>query len=221
MNVNAVSTVDEVTAAIVAAVRAGRIVPGQRLTEAEYSARLGVSRSSVREAFRRLTSDGLLDFAPHRGVAVRQLTRKEVDDLFAIRAALEGLVVSLATRRLHAEPDELVTLRHEMDEAATAGDMNRFTGGNARFHALLAASADNPLLAQTLTRLSNTIYWLQFRVLVDRPAVFDTNREHDRIVDAIVAGDAVAAEAAMRDHVERSRRLIQSLSDEHFATSPA
>ncbi|MEP1292948.1 MAG: GntR family transcriptional regulator, partial [Nitratireductor sp.] len=221
MTIKAASTVEHIAAHITAAVRAGQLAPGQRLTEAEFSARLGVSRSSVREAFRRLSADGLLAFAPHRGVTVRRLTRGEVDDLFAMRGVLEALAVRLATPALSAAPARLAALRRDLDAAAEANDMTRFSALNARFHALFTETADNALLGDTIARLSNSIYWLQFRVMVDRHDVFRTNREHARIAEAVLAGDAAGAEAAMLAHVETARQLIQSLSDDHFARNDA
>ncbi len=211
------STVETVADAITAAVRGGRLVPGQRLTESEFTGRLGVSRSSVREAFRRLTADGLLAAEPHRGVTVRQLSRREVDNLFEVRGALEALAVQLALPALNAAPAPLLALQAELDAAAGAGEMNRFSELNGRFHRMFRLYAENPLLDETLTRLSNSLYWLQFRVLVDRAEVFETNRHHQLLTACITADDAAGADAAMREHVETARRLIQSLPDDHFA----
>jgi DNA-binding GntR family transcriptional regulator len=211
------STAQQVASAITQAVRGGHLVPGQRLTETELASRHGVSRSSVREAFQRLTVDGLLAFEPHRGVTVRRLSRKEVDDLFAVRSSLEALAVGLALPALQAESARLRTLQAEMDDAVAANDMARFSEANTRFHALFPAAANNAVLAETLTRLSNSLYWLQFRMLVDREDVFASNAEHRRIVEAVLADDRQIAETAMRGHVIASGALIQRLSDDHFA----
>ncbi len=210
-------TVQKIVLAVTAAVRAGQLAPGQRLMEADFAARLGASRSSVREAFRRLTADGLLGFEPHRGVTVRMLSRREVDNLFVVRGALEALAVRLALPTLRQAPARLLALQADMDRAVEASDMPAFTQANAAFHALFAEAADNPLLSETLTRLSNSIYWLQFRMLVDRRRVFDSHAEHRRVAEAILAGDTDAAETAMREHVDSSRRLVQKLPDSHFA----
>jgi DNA-binding GntR family transcriptional regulator len=210
------STVLQVVAAITAAVRAGHLVPGQRLTESQFTQRLGVSRSSVREAFQRLTADGLLAFEPNRGVTVRQLSRRGVDNLFHVRGALESLAVRLALPVLAARPERLIAVGNDLDAAVEKGETNRFSDLNRTFHALFVEAADNPLLADMLQRLGNSLYWLQFRVLIDSRAVFETNVQHRQIVQAVLAKDARAAEAAMLDHVERSRQLVQSLSDEHF-----
>lgn len=214
---DSISTVHKIAEAVTQAVRDGRLAPGQRLTETDFAGRHGASRSSVREAFRRLTADGLLASEPHRGVTVRMLSRREVDNLFAVRGALEALAVRLALPVLREAPARLLALQSEMDRVVGANDMPAFTAANAAFHALFAETADNALLSETLTRLSNSIYWLQFRMLVDRRQVFDSHAEHRRIVEAILAGDAEAAEAAMRRHVDSSRKLVQQLPDSHFA----
>lgn len=181
--------------------------------------RFSVSRSSVREAFQRLAADGLLTFEPHRGVVVRQLSRKEVDNLFDVRAALEALAVGLATPKILSAPQQLLALQEEMDRAVEANDMSGFSDLNRRFHALFAQTADNALLQESLSRLSNSIYWLQFRLLINRPEVFQSNAQHRLIVEAIIAGDVHAAQAAIRDHVDSSRRLVQLLPDDHFASA--
>lgn len=210
------STVQSIASAIAAAVRAGHLAPGQRLIESEFTRRLGVARSSVREAFQRLAADGLLAFEPHRGVTVRQLSRKEVDNLFQIRGSLEALAVRLALPSLAASPARLLAIQEELDEAAGNGEMNRFSDINRQFHALFTEMAGNAQLTEMLGRLNNSIYWLQFRVLVDRQDVLATNNQHQQLVRAVVAGDSASAEAIMLDHIETSRRLIQSLSDDHF-----
>lgn len=209
------STVETVVEAITEGVRAGLLAPGQRLVEADFTRRLGVSRSSVREAFRRLTSDGLLAFIPHRGVSVRQLTRAEVDNLFDIRGALEALAVRLALPRL--DRSALAALQARLDAAEAAGDMAAFSALNREWHALFATAAANPQLDEMIGRLGNSIYWLQFRVLVDRERIFATNAEHRAVTTAVLAADGAAAERAMRAHVDGSRRLIQSLPDSCFA----
>jgi DNA-binding GntR family transcriptional regulator len=214
---DSISTVHRIAEAVTEAVRDGRLAPGQRLTETDFAGRHGVSRSSVREAFRRLTADGLLAFEPNRGVTVRILSRREIDNLFAVRGALEALAVRLSLPALKAAPERLLALLAEMDRAVADNDMPAFSAANAAFHALFAEVADNPLLSETLTRLSNSIYWLQFRMLVDRRQVFDSHAEHRRIVEAILADDAAAAEEAMRAHVDGSRKLVQQLPDSHFA----
>lgn len=211
------STVQAVAESITEAVRQGQLAPGQRLIEADFTRRLGVSRSSVREAFQRLTADGLLSFVPNKGVTVRQYSRKEINDLFQVRAALEGLAVRLATPALAATPAAL----HDVVEALTAaelmGDTVALSEQNRRFHDVIVSAANNPLLSQQLERLRNSVYWLQFRVLVDRDSMYRTNQQHRDMAAAILAGQSADAEAVMQAHVTLACTLIQNLPDTLFA----
>ena len=213
-------TVQHVSDTITNAIRDGRLVPGQRLTEIDFAKRLGVSRPSVREAFRQLTADGLLHSQPYRGVSVRHMTRREVDDLFVVRGALEGLAVRLATPILQVDAVQLQSIQAELDSAEARNDLAAMSRHNLAFHMLFADVTGNALLSEQLRRISNSVYWLQFRVLVADDKVLQTNPQHRDIVDAVLAGDAAKAEATMIDHVDHSRQLVQSLPDTHFAESP-
>lgn len=218
---NDILTVQQISDAITDAVRDGRLVPGQRLTEIDFARRLGVSRPSVREAFRQLTADGLLHSQPYRGVSVRHMTRREVDDLFIVRGALEGLAVRLATPTLQNDASQLLAIQTELDTAEARKDLADMSRYNLAFHRLFADITGNALLREQLRRISNSVYWLQFRVLVADDKVLHTNTGHRDIVEAVRCGNAAAAEAIMIDHVDHSRRLVQSLPDSHFAESPA
>lgn len=211
------STVQAVAESITEAVRQGQLAPGQRLIEADFTRRMGVSRSSVREAFQRLTADGLLLFIPNKGVMVRQYSRKDMQDLFQVRAVLEGLAVRLATPRLAAAPGDLPQVVEALTAAELIGDMVALSEHNRRFHDLIVSAADNPLLAQQLERLRNSVYWLQFRVLIDRESIYRTNQQHRDMAAAILANQAADAEAVMLAHVALAGALIQNLPDTLFS----
>lgn len=211
------STVQAVADSITEAVRQGQLAPGQRLIEADFTRRLGVSRSSVREAFQRLTADGLLSFIPNRGVMVRQYSRKDMQDLFQVRAVLEGLAVRLATPRLAAAPGDLPQVVEALTAAELIGDMAALSEMNRRFHDLIITAAENPLLALQLERLRNSVYWLQFRVLIDRESIYRTNQQHRDMAAAILANQPDDAEAVMLAHVTLAGALIQNLPDALFS----
>lgn len=210
-------TVQQIADAITNAIREGRLAPGQRLTEVDFAKKLHVSRPSVREAFRQLSSDGLLLSQPYRGVSVRHMTRREVDDLFAVRGALEGLAVRLATPILADAIKPLEDIQAALDVAESNRDLNAMSRENLAFHMLFPETSRNALLCEQLRRIANNVYWLQFRVLVADEKVLGTNAAHRAIVDAVRANDAKLAEAIMIDHVDQSRQMVQALSDDHFA----
>ena len=214
---NNAPAVQQVCQTITRAIREGRLAPGQRLTEAEFTQRLSVSRPTVREAFRLLCSDGLLLAEPHRGVSVRQLTRRELDDLFVIRANLEALAVRLAAPLLHQSPDALLDIQKGLDAAEQAGDLTEMSKYNIAFHQLFADVSGNTLLQSLLGRLANSVYWLQFRVLIADEQVLHTNAQHQEITKAILAGKGEEAANIMVAHIDRSRQLVQWLDDSYFA----
>ncbi|MEQ8389712.1 MAG: GntR family transcriptional regulator [Thalassospira sp.] len=213
--------VSQIADAITNAIREGRLAPGQRLTEIDFAQKLNVSRPSVREAFRQLSSDGLLQSQPYRGVSVRHMTRREVDDLFTVRAALEGLAVRLSTPMISANIKPLKDIQAALDKAEETRDLNAMSRHNLAFHMLFADVSENGLLREQLRRISNNVYWLQFRVLVADDKVLGTNTAHRALVDAVRTGDAMLAETIMVDHVDQSRQLVQALSDDHFAAPVA
>ncbi|MGJ8528127.1 GntR family transcriptional regulator [Maritalea sp.] len=210
------SNVETVVEIITESVRSGRLVPGTRLVEADYTKEFGFSRSTVREAFQRLISSGLLTFERHRGVAVTKLTRKQAADVYCVRANLEGLAARLGTKNAQGMPQRFLRLQEELDGSVFNSDLSLFSNLNTQFHSLIAESADNIYLLQAIKRFETSIFWLQFRVLVGQNAVFTTNDDHQVIVRAMVNGDAQAAELAMIQHIHKAGDLVQALDDDYF-----
>lgn len=198
------SAVDRVIEAVVSGVREGRFAPGQRLIEAEFTAGLGVSRSVVREAFQRLLADGLLEMERHRGVRVKILSAKDLDDIFAVRIALEGLAAGLAAPAIAAAPEAISACHEAFAGAVARGDVRGFVSLNQRFHALIVQAAANPVLADLSRRLGNTLHHTEFRALPDRAAMDDAVAEHGALLAALVAGDAEGARLAAEDHQRSS-----------------
>lgn len=210
------SSVESVVQMITDAVRTGRLAPGMRLVEAEFTQNLGVSRSTVREGFQRLIAAGLLTSERHRGVSVRQFTRKQVHDLYVLRANLEGLGAELATSKVAEAPAIIQNLQQQMDDAENERDLTKFSQLNTEFHHYLADMANNEYLKSVILQFETSIYWLQFRVLVDQQSVFRTNQDHRVIVEHMVAGRGAEAAAAMRQHILNAEEMVQSLPSSHF-----
>ncbi|WP_415157165.1 GntR family transcriptional regulator [Maritalea sp.] len=210
------SNVEAVVKIVTEAVRTGRLVPGTRLVEADYTQGLGYSRSTVREAFQRLISTGLLTFERHRGVSVCKLSRKQATDVYCVRATLEGLAARLATPFAQQNPERFQQLQAKLDDAVAQSDLSVFSRLNTDFHSLIAESADNDYLLQAIKRFETSIFWLQFRVLVGQNAVFTTNDDHQLIVREMLRGDEKGAEAAMVMHILKAGDLVQALDDDYF-----
>ena len=185
-----------------------QLKPGERLIADDLALTFGVSRSMIREALLLLATEGFINIIPRKGTFVTQMSAKQANDLFEVRLLLEGQVASLAAELRTDE--NLRDLRETADRglaAALAGNVDQLPALNTRFHNLLADTADNDYLTETLSRLSNIIQWVYSRRIIERST--DSWKEHLRIVDAIEQMDPAAAKAAAHDHITRAWAAYQ------------
>ena len=184
-----------------AEISAGRIEPGTRLDEQEIAERYGCSRTPVREAFRLLASDRLVELRGRQGAAVRSLSIQSMIEMFQVMGELEGLCARLAARRI--TPAQLDGLRaiHARLEAAGDADVDRFYDINTEFHEAIYEASANAFLAEETRRLRNRVAAYRRRVTRMPTRVEDTLREHQAVLDAIAARDPEGAHRAMRAHL--------------------
>lgn len=198
----------------------GRYVPGQRLVEADLSRELGVGRNSLREAFARLSSEGLVRIEPNRGASIRRLTRTEIADLYELSEVLEGLAARRAARcfdpRLHRiDLDSAVAALHEAD-----GDVRRGVDAAAGFHKAVCRIAGGGRLGELIEQLHIQTFSFQLRNAgpgAVRGMGDESVAEHVGIAEAIVARDPTLAERRMRDHLRRGGKRVLALPDADFA----
>lgn len=196
--------------ALVEALRAGSYRPGDRLREEEVAARLGVSRTPVREAFGRLVAKNLVEAAGGRGLVVRSLSTGEIVELYAMRELLEGAAAGLAAQnRVPAEIDALQDLHSRLGvPGQTPEELARL---NAHFHAAIVRAARNRYLDQALSDLGDAIALLGVTTFSVQGRPEEAAREHEAILATIRSGAAKAAEEAARSHIRtalRSRLLL-------------
>lgn len=191
------------------AILEGRFAAGSRVTEHEAAALAGVSRTPVREALRRLQSEGMLEFVPNQGTVVASWTEGEIDDIFELRAMLEAYAVERATR--HASEDELAALR-ELAEAQI--EAARASGGarledigrlNSLFHERLQRAAASERLQRMLVSLIEVPLVAQTFRKYSPDQLLRSAQHHLEIVLAMEAGDAAGAASIMRAHVLAAR----------------
>jgi len=188
-------------------IQAGELKPGQRIREVEMAARLNMSRTPVREALRRLESNGLLTFAPYRGMVIAELDHQAVMELYQMREVLEGTAAALAAR--HASEAEVAILRDIMaSDPGDDADPRRHAQHNRQFHGALYRAAHNRYLLKTLNVLRDAMALLGMTTLSLTGRSDTAREEHDAIVHAIQAHDPVAAEKAARAHI-RSAQLAR------------
>ena len=187
------------------AIRDGSYQPGERIREAEVAVRLDVSRTPVREAFRRLQADGLLVLTPWRGAEVAQLDRGQVVELYAMRRVLEGTAAGLAAEHAtDAEIDHLFDLLKQ--DKSARGDPGRQLEINRAFHQALYAAAHNRYLLKALNALADSLALLKSTTYEVPGRAAAALGEHGVIAEAIRNRDAEVAERVTRAHIESAER---------------
>lgn len=176
---------------------------GERIRESDITAQLGVSRTPVREAFRRLQSEGLLKFEPQRGAVVADLNRQEVAELYAMRQFLEGFAARLAAQ--HATDSEIEAIEYILEQTKIVDDkIHEFNQINWELHHAIYAAAHNRFLIRSFEALSDSMSLLQGAKYIPPGRPDKLYEEHRQIVDAIKNRDPDAADAAAQNHVRRA-----------------
>jgi DNA-binding GntR family transcriptional regulator len=165
------------------------LTPGERLTEVTLAARLNVSRTPVREAFAQLEREGLVTIVPRAAVFVREVTERDVEETYTVRAALESLAVELATKRRSAmAAPRLDEVLAEMGEAVAKTDAVVYTDALDRFYATIMSLSENVTLHATHTTLLGPVRRLR-RIAMSQPGRMEASyRQSLKIRDAIVEG---------------------------------
>jgi DNA-binding GntR family transcriptional regulator len=184
-----------------AEIAAGRIEPGSRLDEQETAERHGCSRTPVREAFRLLAADRLVELRGRQGAVVRSVGVQQLIEMFQVMGEMEGLCARLAARRITpAQADALRAIHARLAEVGEA-DIDTFYDINQEFHEAIYEAASNAFLAEETRRLRNRVAAYRRRVTHMPKRVEDTLAEHQAVMDAIFAHDPEAAHRAMRAHL--------------------
>ena len=187
----------------------GQYEYGERLIESELAQKFGVSRTPIREAFRKLELEGLVKSLSRRGVIVTSLSHRDLDEIYSIRSVLEGLAARLAAeRRTTEQVEELDTLLRDMDEAMRLGHYEEFAKIHNQFNQTLYSISGNKQLEQILSRFQD--YNAKSQIIsMSRPGRPKAiQEEHRRIVQCIADQMPEEAERAARDHVEKARKAF-------------
>jgi DNA-binding GntR family transcriptional regulator len=206
------AAVDRVYARLRQGILDGTYAGGTRLGEVDLADALGVSRTPVREALRRLGSEGLLSTLPNKGAWVRSWTQSELSDISDLRALLEGHAAGLAASRV-TEGDlsfmnDLVTRMEAAIAGPAAPDIDLITELNGAFHGAIVATSGNALLPDMMKSLIHVPVVSRTFRLYSPARMRQSMRQHRDVLDALTAGDPAWAEAGMRVHILSSRPLL-------------
>ncbi|MGB3288280.1 MAG: GntR family transcriptional regulator [Burkholderiaceae bacterium] len=187
----------------------GEFGPDDRLREVELSERLGMSRTPVREALKRLEDEGLLTHQPRKGLLVTTLDQQSITQLYSLREILEGGAARFAAK--HADDIEIDNMRAILDDSKNGADPIK---SNYDFHQAIYAASHNQFLIKAINNLIDSTALLGQSTLAHtgRPAL--AHKEHSTLFEAIAARDADRAEQEARSHIRQAllARLKQQRS---------
>lgn len=187
----------------------GDIKPGERLMEVSLAEQMGVSRTPVREAIRRLEADGLVTMIPRKGTHVSELSVKDIMDVLEVRAVLDQLATSLAAK--HMQPAQIKSLEaihrqyvYNVERANIEGAIRK----DVEFHDVIYAASGNPRLVAVASSLREHIY--RFRVIYMRDNLIAANvlHEHEQILEAITNAQEEEASKLAESHIRNQMESI-------------
>ena len=185
----------------------GQYRSGDPLREASIASALGVSRNTVRESFRLLAQDGLVEHAPHRGVTVRSLTAADIEDIYRIRRALELLGLEAVGPDLPLLSD----LVGQAEESAARGDWAAVSTADLRFHQTIVAALGSPRLDAMFQRLLAELR-LAFAAMPDPREFHEPYLRRNRLlVGLLESGDRAAAAAELVAYLETAERALSRM----------
>ena len=187
----------------------GRIPPGAKLNERELSNVLNVSRTPLREAIKMLAAEGLVELLTNRGAIAVELTEADVLNTFEVMAGLEAQSGELAAQRItKAELNEIRAMHFEMLAAYTRRDLPAYYRLNSAIHSAINAAAKNPVLTSTYNQVNARLQALRFRSNQDGEKWKSAVAEHELMIAALSARDAVAMRAVLASHLANKLDVV-------------
>jgi DNA-binding GntR family transcriptional regulator len=187
----------------------GTLPPGTRLNERVLCEQLAVSRTPLREAFKVLAGEGLIELLPNRGAAVAELSIADIEQTFEVLGALEGLAGQLACQRItEAEITEIRALHFEMLAAHARRDLAAYYKINHVIHDRINASAGNAVLTATYLQMNARIQNLRFRSNFNQDKWNAAMKEHSAMLDALERRDGQALHAILERHLLTKRDTV-------------
>ena len=193
---------EEIKEALMEAIVSGELAPGERIVETRWAKELGVSQSPIREAIRELEMIGLVENIPYKGCIVRKLTRKDIEDTYKVRIALETMAICEAIQGdVQALLPGLQQHLQAMIQGAEGGNIQQFIEHDACVHEGFVEASDNELLKRLWRQCSirdNT----KLSTIFSKESIVELAKRHELIYQAIAERDMVRARAEIEEHFD-------------------
>lgn len=189
----------------------GELRPGERLMEVQLAEKMGVSRTPVREAIRKLELEGLVDMIPRKGAHVAELSVKDIMDVLEVRASLDGLATALAAERI--TDDELKELNHINGQFSSYIEKENLNGSvkkDVEFHDIIYKASRNDKLIAILSNLREQVQRFRVIYLKDYNSPKNLIKEHNDIYDAVSSRTIESARAVAKTHILNQEKTILS-----------
>ncbi len=198
----------------------GKVVPGTRMMEVELAEEMGVSRTPVREAIRKLEKEGLVTIEPRKGAYASDISVKDMVDILEVREDLEGLAAALAATRItDGQREEMTRITQGYSDAIKVNDTEKIIHYDEMFHSLIVACSGNKTLAQLLETVQELALRFRYLYYDDFTRYKRMPMEHEEIINAIVSGDSDAARIAADRHVKKLKEFVISEGEKVFKGS--
>lgn len=191
------------------AILTGELKPGERLMEIHLADRLGVSRTPIREAIRKLELEGLVVMIPRKGAQVAKITEKNLKDVLEVRRVLDMLAVKLACQRMSEdEKKELKQACDEFKKVVRDNNTKDITEADVRFHDIILKSTGNDRLIQLVNNLAEQMYRYRLEYIKDSSYHNILVQEHEAIYSAIMNQEEEKAAQAAAEHIDNQEKTI-------------
>lgn len=198
------------------AILKGELAPGERLMEIQLADRLGVSRTPIREAIRKLELEGLVLMIPRKGAEVAKISEKSLRDVLEVRRSLEELAIELACQRMLPDAvDELEQRQEEFKNAVINGNPMEIAETDEAYHDVIYKGTCNDRLIQMINNLREQMYRYRLEYIKDEDKRQILLLEHDNILEAVKRRKVEEAKEAMREHIDNQEITVSRNIKEH------
>ena len=199
------------------AIITGEFAPGERLMEIALANRLGVSRTPVREAIRKLELEGLVVMIPRKGAEVAKITEKDLRDVLEVRSSLEELAAELATERMNEEiKEKLEKALDDFKKAIDSEDNAAIADSDVEFHDIIFEATGNARLIQIISNLREQMYRYRLEYVKDTEYHTVLLNEHRELVKAMFEGKKDEARKIMKKHIDNQEMtVIRNIKEEN------
>ncbi|MBR0410217.1 MAG: GntR family transcriptional regulator [Eubacterium sp.] len=198
------------------AIVTGEFAPGERLMEITLANRLGVSRTPVREAIRKLELEGLVTMIPRKGAQVARITERSLREVIEVRSVLEEFAASLACQRMDEnDMREMKEIHEQFIRAVKAHDIMKIVDSDEKFHDAIFKAAKNDRLLSIIANLREQFYRYRLEYVRDIEDCSQLTGEHQQLMSAIFRHDEETARRMMKTHIgNQQERVLEQLSDQ-------